>query len=170
MTSSSSAPPGTNDQLSPIPASSTHRHGLSLGALLDTSSHHVISCVHSQSIFGFRGGTMKRSLFSGVAASAAALALVLGGAAAPASAALGETGSTYCSGSTPSPWLKVRAVGFFLATPPNGTSTFYGFSYYSNWYGAGRAPGGGWSAWVQNGGGFTPDIDTSQTYGYCNPV
>lgn len=112
---------------------------------------------------------MKKRALSLSALTLAAI-LAVGGSIPAATAAIGDTGTTYCSGVNPTPRLKVRAIGFFTATPPGrGYSTYYGFGVWADWYGVGTKPGGAWSAWIENGGGYTPSIDTAQTYGYCSP-
>lgn len=112
----------------------------------------------------------KRKISLTAASMAIAAGLVVAGSAPIANAALGATGTSYCTSPNPTPRLKVRAKGFFTATPPGrGSSTYYGFSEYATWYGVGSMPGGGWSAWVENGGGFKPDIDRAGTGAYCSP-
>jgi hypothetical protein len=112
----------------------------------------------------------KKLALSGSALAVAAMLSLGGSIPAATAASYGEVGTTFCSGSSPVPWLKVRAIGPFLATPPGrGYSTYAAHSNYANWYGQGTQPGGGWSAWSQGTPEMVLDIDTSQTYGYCTP-
>lgn len=112
----------------------------------------------------------KRKISLAAASMAIAASLVVAGSAPLANAALGATGTSYCTSPNPTPRLKVRAIGLFSATPPGRQKSLqYGFHSYSTWHGVGIKPGGAWSAWVENGGGFRPDIDRANTGAYCSP-
>ncbi len=114
---------------------------------------------------------MKKKSHMAIPAVAMAAALVLG-VSIPANAATNDIGSTFCSGFSPVPWLRAQggpAVGGALVTPPRrGYSTLIGLSV-TPWYGQGVAPGGGWSVWTANAGGYYADINMDGTYGYCTP-
>lgn len=107
---------------------------------------------------------MSRNVIRTADVSAASLALVALGAAAPARADVGENGTKYCGGSTPFSYVQFKTKGYRSWVAP-GKGTQYGESgSTSSWYTGSRQGVDGGGSWFASG---ATNLDQAYTNGVC---